>query len=259
VRAVTVHYHSSEAMPELANKSVQIAIGSPPFTNHPDGKTLDKLHYLDFIKSVFSEVLRVLEPGGLFVCANTDLRDHARYNRQDRHFDGLLWQKHCAIREVAESIGFGCVETKIWAKSLTRNVYRYGFGYIQFFKTPGGKPTSIRGTVSQAFAPDVWVLTGGTYRRDSRGFVFRDAFHPGIVSHCLEQFTSPDDLVLSPFAGSGTVPAVARLLGRRCVAFEIDEKLKPLIEETIARPDQYPAFLPLVDKKATKGMKRRLK
>ncbi|MGO9318706.1 MAG: DNA-methyltransferase [Terracidiphilus sp.] len=251
---VAVYYHSSEEMPELANHSVQIAIGSPPFTNHPDGMTLDKLSYLEFIKSVFCEVLRVLEPGGLFVCANTDLRDHARYNRQDHHFDGLLWQKHCAIREVAENVGFRCVETKIWVKSLTRNIYRYGFAYIQFFQKSGGKPVSMRGKVTQAFAPDVWVLTGGTYRRDSRGFVFRDAFHPGIVSHCLEQFTSPGDLVLSPFAGSGTVPAVARLLGRRCVAFEINVNLNPLIEETIARPERYSVFLPLVDKKAAKGM-----
>ncbi len=245
-------------MHELEDCSVQIAIGSPPFTNHPDGKTLDKLHYLEFIRSVFCEVWRVLEPGALFACANTDLRDHARYNRKDHHFDGLLWQKHCAIREIAESIGFRCVETKIWVKSLARNVYRYGFAYIQFFQKLGDKPASVRGRVSQAFAQDVWVLTGGTYRRDSRGFVFRDAFHPGIVSHCLEQFTSPGDVVLSPFAGSGTVPAVAQLLGRRCVAFEIDENLKLLIEETIAKPEHYSVFLPLIDKKAAKGMKQPL-
>lgn len=240
---VDVFYHSSEAMPELSDDSVQLVIGSPPFTNHPDGKTLDKLLYLRFVRTVFREVWRVLKPGRLLVIINTDLRDHARYNRGEVKFDGRLWQKHCSIRKVAESVNFRCVETKIWAKSLTRNVYRYGFAYIQFFqKTDAGKSSSLRGSIRESFAPDVWLLEGGGYRRDSRGLVFRDAFHPEIVSRCLEQFTAPKDLVVCPFAGSGTVPAVARLLGRSCVAFETETHLKPLIEETVARPEQFSAF-----------------
>lgn len=234
-------------MREVADRSVQIAIGSPPFTDHSDGKTLEKKSYLRFIGSVFSEIWRVLEPGGLWICVNSDLRDHARYNHGNRRFNGLVWQKHSSIRYIAESIGFRCIDLKIWAKSLRQNVYRYGFAYIQFFKkSDGNRATPTRTRVSDSFSPDVWLLEGGTYRRDSRGYVFRDAFHPEIVSRCLEQFTSRGDLVLSPFAGSGTVPAIARLLGRRCIAYETNHSLKPLIQETIASPELYPAFLSLV-------------
>jgi DNA modification methylase len=242
-----IFYHSSERMPELSCDSAQLVIGSPPFTNHPDGKTLDKLLYLQFVSTVFLEAWRILKPGRLLVVVNTDLRDHARYNRGDVKFNGLLWQKHSSIRSVAENANFRCVDTKIWAKSLKRNVYRYSFSYILFFQKPdSGVPrSSRRGSVTKTFAPDVWLLPGGGIRRDSRGFVFRDAFHPEIASRCLQQFTEPGDLVVCPFAGSGTVPAVARLLGRRCIAFETDRRLKPLIEETVFHPEGFPAFVGL--------------
>lgn len=242
---VTVYYHSSERMVELSDCSAHMVIGSPPFTNHPDGRTLDKSHYLEFTRAVFCEAWRSLKPGCLMVCVNTDLRDHARYNRRDRRFDGLVWHKHSALREVAESVNFRCVDTKIWVKSLARSVYRYGFAYIQFFQKPGGT-ASFRAKLTEGFAPDVWLLEDGTYRQNPQGQVFRDAFHPEIVSRCLLQFTRRGDLVVCPFAGSGTVPAVARLLRRRCVAFERDKRLKLLIEETIASPESFSAFAGLL-------------
>ena len=253
-KRLDIFYHSSETMPELYDDSVQLVIGSPPFTNHPDGKTLDKVLYLEFVGKVFREARRVLKPGRFLVIVNTDLRDHARYNRGNSKFDGLLWQKHSSIRTAAEAIDFRCVETKIWVKSLTRNIYRYGFAYIQFFqKSDPRKSSSWRRSIQESFAQDVWLLKGGGFRRDSRGFTFRDAFHPEIVSRCLKQLTSPGDLVVCPFAGSGTVPAVARLLGRRCIAFETDKHLKPLIKETIARPEWFSAFHGLLNTSAGRG------
>lgn len=239
----TVYFHSSEEMPEIKNGVAQLVIASPPFTNQLDGKTLDKSDYLNFIKTVYSEVLRVLMPGGVLVSINTDLRDHARYNRGDRRFDGLLWQKHCDLRQIAESLGFRCVDTKIWAKSLNRNVYRYTFAYIQFFqKSRAGLRGNFSRRIEDTFAPDVWLLEKGTARRDSRGYVFRDAIHPEIVNRCIEQFSFSGDLVVSPFAGSGTVLSVAKLMGRHCVGYETNSNLKALIKESIETPAHFFAY-----------------
>ena len=90
--------------------------------------------------------------------------------------------------------------------------------------------------IAKGFGPDVWLLERGTIRRDSRGFIFRDAIHPEIVKRCLEQFTSTDDLVVSPFTGSGTVLAVAKMMGRRCIGYEVNLDLKPLIFTSIETP-----------------------
>jgi DNA modification methylase len=232
-----VYFHTSEKMHEVEDTSAQIAVASPPFTNNADGKTLDKQNYLDFLQQVFHETSRILRPGGILVTVNTDLRDHARYNGGDTRFNGLVWHKHSAIRRVAENIGFRCVDTKIWAKSLKRNVYRYNFAYIQFFKKLGmhaSNPASQK--VSREFGPDVWLLERGTYRRDAEGFIFRDAVHPEIVRRCLEQYTSPGDLVISPFTGSGTVVAVAKMMGRPCIGYEVNRSLRSLIELSIETP-----------------------
>lgn len=38
----------------------------------------------------------------------------------------------------------------------------------------------------------------------------------------LQMFTKPDDLILDPFAGYGSIPLVCETFGRRWIAFEID-------------------------------------
>jgi DNA modification methylase len=242
IELCTVYFHTSEKMQEIENGKTQLVIASPPFTNQSDG-TLDKREYLKFIRRVFCEVLRILIPGGILVTINTDLRDHARYNRGDTRFDGLLWQKHGDIRRIAETIGFQCFDTKIWAKSLSRNLYRYTFAYLQFFQKGFNGRNSSRQRVAKNFGPDVWLLARGTYRRDSRGYIFRDAIHPEIVRRCVEQFTSTGDLVVSPFVGSGTVLSVANRMGRRCIGFEINGDLKRLITESLERPNRFATYV----------------
>ena len=252
----SVYFHSSEEMPEIEDERAKIAIASLPFTNQLDGKTLDKCEYLAFIQRVFSEVSRVLIPTGILVSINTDLRDHSRYNGGDVRFDGLLWQKHSDVCRCAERVGFRCIDNKIWAKSLKRDLYRYPVAYIQFFRKPAAKAyCSLRKKVTKDFGLDVWLLEKGTYRRNSRGHVFRDAIHPEIVRRCLEQLTSPGDLVISPFTGSGTIISMSHLMGRRCIGYEINRGLEPMIKESVETPACFPAYKEVLKRLDTKYQK----
>lgn len=44
-----------------------------------------------------------------------------------------------------------------------------------------------------------------------------------LIARCLELWTNPNDIVLDPFAGIGSVPVVALQTGRRALGFELKE------------------------------------
>ncbi len=244
-----IYFRTSEYMKEVHDESARLVIASPPYTNNPDAKTLDKGDYISFICRTFREIFRILTPGGVLVCINTDLRDHARYNNGNSSFEGKVWFKHCDIRVTAEEIGFRCFDCKIWAKTLNRDVMRYTFSYIVFYSKPSSEVyRPLYPKVAECFGPDVWLLDKGTRRKSSDGLVFRNAIHPCLVERCIAEFTSEGDLVVSPFTGSGTIPAVAELMGRNWVGYEVNKTLKSLIWESIYGPNRSKVYESLVTK-----------
>jgi DNA modification methylase len=59
-------------------------------------------------------------------------------------------------------------------------------------------------------------------------------FPPGLPERCILAGSRPGDVVLDPFAGSGTTLAVAKQLGRAYVGIELNEKdCRPLIEQRL--------------------------
>lgn len=72
---------------------------------------------------------------------------------------------------------------------------------------------------------DVWTINTNAYP----GAHFA-TFPPEIPSLCIRAGSKPGDLVLDPFAGSGTTLEVAESLGRSWVGYELNEGYRPLIE-----------------------------
>jgi DNA modification methylase len=244
-----VYFHSCESMKEVDDQTAKLVIISPPLANNAQEEKLNKAHYLEFLEVVLSEVFRILKTDGILVSVNTDLRDHSHYNNGDSNFEGTVWFKHTDIRHIAEQTGFKCIDSKIWVKSLNVNLYRYNFAYILFFSKREKKPFRpgmLRR--NNPFKADVWFLPNGTQRKASNGYRFRNAIHPEIVERCIDEFTVPGDTVVSPFTGSGTILAVAEIMGRKWAGYEVDENLKGLIDESIHGPIRPSIYKHLLDR-----------
>lgn len=233
-----VYFHTSEDMHEVDDKSTRLVCMSPPYTNNPDGQNLDKEDYRAFLQRICREIHRVLIPGGVMMSLNTDLRDHAEYNKGNRSFEGTVWFKHNDVRRAAEESGMRMFDDKIWIKTLKRDLYRYSHSHMLFFEKNGGKRFRHHPARNvEEFDPSVWLLQDSC-RRYLGDFIFRDAIHPDIPRRCIRELTKEGELVVSPFTGSGTILAAAEELDRPWIGYEINTKLRPLIQHTLQQVHQ---------------------
>lgn len=87
-----------------------------------------------------------------------------------------------------------------------------------------------------AYAPYIWMSRPGIPIRDAwvhtvvRGGGRDKSSHqwgdsPAAFFAWIEALTEPGDIVLDPFTGGGVVPACCAILGRRYLAFEIDDEV----------------------------------
>jgi site-specific DNA-methyltransferase (adenine-specific) len=82
----------------------------------------------------------------------------------------------------------------------------------------------------------VWCVAAGY---DDDGEAARWGSHPNhkpfsVLEPLLRQWSRPGDLVLDPFAGSGSIPAAALRLQRRAACFEIDARWAAKVSRRIS-------------------------
>jgi hypothetical protein len=100
------------------------------------------------------------------------------------------------------------------------------------------------------FAPSPWVTdTFISDRQPANGFKWNK--NPDVVSNWMKSFTAEGQIILDPFTGGGTVPAVCKQLNRQYLAFEIDPPTADLARQRVANtqpplPLVYPEQLPLI-------------
>ena|SRR5438270_8078645 len=245
-----VFAHTAEAMSELPDNSVALMVTSPPY--HA-GKDFDEEgpfdNYLALLQRVLTEVHRVLEPGGRAAInvANLGRRPYLPLS----HF----------VTSIAHAIGFHMRGEIIWVKGRGAN------GSCAF-----GSFASARNPVLRDLHEYVLVFSKGRMDRVRSGenTIGRDEFlrstlsvweippasarrvgHPApfpveLPRRIIELYTFKGDVVLDPFAGSGTTAVAAVLSGRRSVSYEINRRYAKLARGRIreakaevgARPKQ---------------------
>ncbi|HPC92735.1 MAG TPA: site-specific DNA-methyltransferase [Anaerolineaceae bacterium] len=211
----------------LPPNTVGLAFTSPPYNVQKEyDANLGLADYLDLIKKVGANVYRSLIPGGRYVVnvANVGRRPYIPMTSMfyEIHMElgfmpigEIIWQK-------AQGAGGNCAWGS-WRSSKApslRDIHEY---LLVFTKEGyGRKDSGTSSLTSEQFMES--TLSVWNIRPESAKRVGHPAPFPlALAERVINLYSYLGDVVLDPFAGSGTTCLAAKRLGRNYVGFEINE------------------------------------
>jgi len=228
-----------DVLRKLPDRCIHLMVTSPPYNvgkEYDEDLTLGE--YLDFIEEVMREVYRVLVWGGR-VCFNVA-------NLGRRPYIPL----HAYLIERFEKVGFLFRGEVIWDKGDA----------VSGASTAWGSWMSAANPIIRDQHEYIIILSKGGFKRDRRGredTIKREEFleftrsvwrfppesaqkvgHPApfpedLPYRCIQLYTFKGDVVLDPFAGSGTTCVAAVKSGRHCVGIEVNEEYVKMAESRL--------------------------
>lgn len=250
---------SCEIVMAIPDNSIHYTIFSPPFaslytysnSDRDMGNSKGDDEFYNHFIFLAKELYRVTMPGRLlsFHCMNLPLM---------KERDGVIGLKDfpAIIRNIFEDCGFIYhSKVTIWKNPVTEMQRTKALGllhkqirkdsamnrqgipdYIVTMRKPGDNPERISHTpetfpvdVWQNYASPVWmdIRQSDTLQKKSAR-EDKDERHIcplqlEVIQRCIELWTNPNDIVLDPFAGIGSVPYTAVKMGRRGIGVELKE------------------------------------
>jgi DNA modification methylase len=217
----------------LDDDSVDMVFTSPPYNvektahNTRERETvdyeddMDQSEYRGFLSDVFSEVARVVKPGGhVFINHQVDVRD------------GFVTPNHW----LADLVPMTWKSYIVWNKNNTTDLSRNSRGgfhqsWEPVFHFTHENPSPLNGTDNFS----VWRENQILGKEAEETGPHPAPFPIGLVQKALDTATEKGDTILDPFMGSGTTAVAAIQNNRDYVGFELDEEgaYKPIIERRI--------------------------
>lgn len=269
----TVFFKDCRSMSEIPDSKIDLIVTSPPYFNIKDysldgyqlqqkadkhinqiGDIPEYSEYINELLAVWNECHRVLKPNGkliinvpLMPMLKKQLNTH--YNRHIFDLDADI--KHSIINGTQLFL----YDTYIWnrtnpSKKLMFGSYPYPRNFyaqntVEFISVyvKDGKSmdyidpeTKRLSMLSEAewveYTKQIWDIP--IPNKTDIAFGLHPAIMPEeIALRCIRLFTFTGDVVLDPFAGSGTTLKVAKELDRNYVGYEIMESYRPLINQKL--------------------------
>jgi len=241
---------SCEKMDELPDNCIHLMVTSPPYNVSKEYDSDLSLHeYLDLLNRVWQETYRVLIPGGR-ACINVANLGRKPYIPLHSHIIEAMQQIGFLMRgEIIWNKAASASASTAWgswmsaANPVLRDVHEYilVFSKGSFSRKGMGRNNTIRKEDFLEWTKSVW-----TFPAVSAKAVGHPAPFPEELPHRLIQlYTFKDDVVLDPFAGSGSVCLAAISDNRTYVAYDIDPDYVKLARERIAAlPHQSKPYKP---------------
>ena len=248
-----------ETMQGIPDNSVHYSIFSPPFaslytysnSDRDMGNSRDNDEFQQHFLYLIVQLYRVIMPGRLVSvhCMNLpamksrdgfigvkDFRGDIIRAFTDAgfifHSEVTVWKN--PVTEMQRTKALGLLHKQIRKDSA---MSRQGLpDYIVTFRKPGENPEPIPHThetfpvdVWQRYASPVWMdirQSNTLQRKSARDEKDEKHICPlqlDVIERCIDLWTNPDDIVLDPFAGIGSVPYQAVIMGRRGLGVELKD------------------------------------
>jgi site-specific DNA-methyltransferase (adenine-specific) len=237
-----IYCGSSTQMGPIPDNSVALAFTSPPYNV---GKTyegdLSLEDYFALIRDVGREVYRVLRPGGRYVLniANLGRKPyiplHAYFYQIHLGLDFLpmgeiIWQK------AAGASGNCAWGSWMSAKApRLRDLHEYLLVFAkQAFTRPDRGESDIGRDEFMESTLSIWQIPAESAKRIGHPAPFPVA----LAARVIQLYSYVDDVVLDPFAGSGTTCVAASQLKRHYVGYELAQEYCTLAEQRITAEDK---------------------
>jgi site-specific DNA-methyltransferase (adenine-specific) len=220
-------------LPTLADESVDCVWTDPPYLLSNDGITCvagrmvkvnkgewDRSRGVDldheFNRAWLAQCYRLLKPGGTIWVSGT-LHVYLSVGMAMRQLgyrllNDIVWEKPAPPPNLGCRCFTHSTEMLLWAtKAKKGSKHRYTFNYAAMKAENGGKQMK-----------NVWRLSSPA--KEEKQFGKHPTQKPvALVARCLRASTSPGDLVVDPFAGSGSTGVAAVGLGRRFIGCERED------------------------------------
>jgi DNA modification methylase len=204
-----IHGDCAEVLKSIADNSVDLVLTDPPYLvgyRTRSGITLqnDSVKEASKVLSAFPEVYRVMKADTLCVS-----------------FYG--WRFVDEFMLAWKAAGFMPVDHIVWRKQYAASRRFLKRTHEAAYVLAKGSPFLPAEPLDDV---QPWEYTGNTAHPTEKAV--------SILKPLIEAFTAPGDVVLDPFAGSGSTAVAAALSGRRYLAIELEEKYVRHAENRLA-------------------------
>lgn len=264
-----VFYKSAQSMIEVPDSSIQLIVTSPPYYNVKDyskdgyQESIHSIHndedvgyvksieeYIEKLLPIWKECERILKPNGK-LCINVPLMPLLKKDSQTHYNRDIIDLQSTIQQSILKRTGLHLLDLYIWNRTnwskhlmfgsypYPRNFYAQNSCEFITIYVKDGKPDNQvdeRIKNESILSKDEWIeFTKQIWNipipgKNDKAFGIHPAIMPEeIPRRLIKMFTFKNDIVLDPFAGSGTTLKVAKELERKYIGYELYEHYRQVI------------------------------